>query len=117
MIEAMFAGLPCIGSNIGGIPELLAEEDLVPVNRDDALAQKIKEVIADPPRRQRMGQRNREYVAKHYHLEELRQRRVHFFKHIRAATDFYLDHDALVHGVRGRSALCHHGSTSHRVGP
>jgi glycosyltransferase involved in cell wall biosynthesis len=102
MLEAMFVGLPCIGSNIGGIPELLAEEDLVPVNHRGALAQKIKEVIRDPQRRQRMSQRNREYVARHFHPEELRQRRVQFFKHIRAATNFYLAHSTSAHGFRGR---------------
>ena len=35
MIEAMARGLPCIGTSIGGIPELLRPEELVPTNRPD----------------------------------------------------------------------------------
>lgn len=30
IIEAMVAGLPCIGSRVGGIPELLENDDMVP---------------------------------------------------------------------------------------
>ncbi|GHE89814.1 glycosyltransferase [Thalassotalea profundi] len=37
MIEAMAQALPCIGSNAGGIPELLAPDFCVPINDIDAL--------------------------------------------------------------------------------
>src|SRR5205809_1714074 len=58
MIEAMARGLPCIGSTVGGIPELLAAEDMVPPNDASALARKIREVLADPSRLARMSVRN-----------------------------------------------------------
>ena len=45
MIEAMARGLPCIGSTVGGIPELLPPEDMVPPGDVSALAEKIREVI------------------------------------------------------------------------
>lgn len=45
MIEAMAVGLPCIGTNVGGIPELLHEEALVDVNDSRQLADKIKSFI------------------------------------------------------------------------
>jgi len=58
MIEAMAQGLPCLGSRVGGIPELLAEEDLIPVADSAALAAKILEVAHDPERLQAMSERN-----------------------------------------------------------
>jgi glycosyltransferase involved in cell wall biosynthesis len=58
MLEAMARGCPCIGSNVGGIPELLAAEDLVPANDPEALARKIMEVTADPQRMKAMSVRN-----------------------------------------------------------
>lgn len=36
LIEAMAMGLPCIGTRVGGIPELLEEDALIP--KDDAMA-------------------------------------------------------------------------------
>ena len=41
MIEAMAQGLPCIGSKVGGIPELLEDSALVPKGDAEALAEKI----------------------------------------------------------------------------
>ena len=35
MVEAMARGLPCIGSRVGGIPELLHPEDMVPPGDTD----------------------------------------------------------------------------------
>jgi glycosyltransferase involved in cell wall biosynthesis len=58
MIEAMARGLPCIGSNVGGIPELLPAEDIVPPDNVAALASKIIEVVQQPARMQQMSARN-----------------------------------------------------------
>ena len=74
MIEAMARGLPCIGSTVGGIPELLPPEDLVPPNDSSALARKIAEVVADRRRMARMSARNLEAV-RDYREETLRNRR------------------------------------------
>ncbi len=48
MIEAMSRGLPCIGSLVGGIPELLDPEAMVPANDVERLAEKIGEVVRRP---------------------------------------------------------------------
>jgi glycosyltransferase involved in cell wall biosynthesis len=85
MIEAMAHGLPCVGTAVGGIPELLLNEDLVPVGDVPALARKINEVLADPVRMARMSQRNLA-VAQEYRAEDLRARRVEFYQHVRAFT-------------------------------
>jgi glycosyltransferase involved in cell wall biosynthesis len=90
MIEAMACGLPCIGSRIGGIPELLPEPYLCPPNEPGALAQKIIEVVDDPVQMREMGNRNRE-VAVDYRSDLLRQRRQQFYQHIRSLTHAYLN--------------------------
>jgi len=82
MVEAMARGCPCIGSNIGGIPELLAPEDLVPPNNPEALAQKIMEVTANPERMKAMSERNLAR-AKQFDPEILRAARRKFYQYVR----------------------------------
>lgn len=86
MIEAMARGCPCIGSNVGGIPELLPEEDLVPPGDVDALARKISEVLSDPRRMEQMARRNWE-AAKEYLPEGLLQRQQLFYRKVRELAD------------------------------
>lgn len=47
MIEAMAQALPCIGTNVGGIPELLDETALVPIDDSHALANCIERFLRD----------------------------------------------------------------------
>ncbi len=47
VLEAQAAGRPVIASRVGGIPEMLPEEMMVPVNDASALAAKIAEVLDD----------------------------------------------------------------------
>jgi glycosyltransferase involved in cell wall biosynthesis len=89
MIEAMARGLPCIGSTVGGIPELLATEDIVPPNDASALARKIREVLADPSRLVRMSARNLA-KAREYSLDVLTRRRERFYEHVNAQTEAWL---------------------------
>lgn len=68
MIEAMARGCPCIGSNVGGIPELLEPADLVEPGNPWALASEIMQKLASLPELARMARRNRT-VAKEYQPE------------------------------------------------
>jgi glycosyltransferase involved in cell wall biosynthesis len=60
MMEAMSAGLPCIGSNVGGIPEIIADPSLgfLAQPRDsDSLASAMRRCIEmAPQQRKEMGQ-------------------------------------------------------------
>ncbi|MFN7904871.1 MAG: glycosyltransferase [Pseudobdellovibrionaceae bacterium] len=47
MIEAMSRGLPCVGSNVGGIPELLDQVHLVEAGNAEELFSKIKWMQSD----------------------------------------------------------------------
>jgi len=80
--EAMARGCPCIGSDVGGVPELLAAEDLVPPNDYKALAQKIMEVTADPQRMKTMSARNLAR-AKQFDPEALREVRRAFYDYVK----------------------------------
>ena len=68
MIEAMARGCPCVGSNVGGIPELLEPADLVEPGNPEALASRIKQKLASPEELARTARRNRN-VATNYQRE------------------------------------------------
>ncbi|MEG4111993.1 MULTISPECIES: glycosyltransferase family 4 protein [unclassified Microcoleus] len=89
MIEAMARSLPCIGSTVGGIPELLPAEDLVPPGDATALAHKIREVVTNPERMSRMSARNLE-KAKDYRDEVLQERRNQLYRFVREQTEVWL---------------------------
>jgi glycosyltransferase involved in cell wall biosynthesis len=89
MVEAMARGLPCIGSSVGGIPELLPSEDLVPPGDVAALANKIREVATDPERMARMSARNLE-KAKEYRDELLQDQRIAFYRYVREQTETWI---------------------------
>jgi len=89
MIEAMARGLPCVGSNVGGIPELLPAEDLVPPDNVAALASKIIEVLQQPQRMQQMSGRNL-LKAGEYKDEVLNARRRAFYQFLRNQTEAWV---------------------------
>jgi len=89
MIEAMARSLPCIGSTVGGIPELLPSEDLVPPGDVVALASKIREVVTDSERMAQMSARNLE-KAKDYTDQVLCDRRNQFYRYVREMTEKWL---------------------------
>jgi len=89
MIEAMARGLPCIGSTVGGIPELLPPEDMVLPGDVAALARRIRQVLTDPERMARMSARNLK-KAKAYSEEILRERRVAFYRYVRERTEIWI---------------------------
>ncbi|MBV9303131.1 MAG: glycosyltransferase family 4 protein [Acidobacteriaceae bacterium] len=85
VIEAMARALPCISTTVGGIPELLEPEYLVPPNEVEALADKIWSLATNPPRMESASARNLE-KAKEYSEEILAKRRLAFYSHLRQLT-------------------------------
>ena len=57
MLEALASGVPCVGSHVGGIPDMLSPEwgELVEPGDPQALAHSILGLIDSPVRRQAMG--------------------------------------------------------------
>jgi glycosyltransferase involved in cell wall biosynthesis len=67
-LEAQAAGLACIGSNWGGVPEAVSEGKtalLVPPGDVGALKRALVELINDHTRRKQMGEAGREWGAAH----------------------------------------------------
>lgn len=89
MIEAMARALPCIGSTVGGIPELLTNEDIVSPGDVTALAHKIREVVTNPERMAQMSDRNLK-KAREYCEEILHQRRNSFYRYVKEKTEAWL---------------------------
>ena len=85
MLEAMARGLPCLGSSIGGIPELLHKEDLVLPENPAYLAATISDVFSQPGRLQRMSMRNLLKSSK-YSTAMLADRRREFYNTVKELT-------------------------------
>jgi starch synthase len=65
-LEAMACGAAVVGSNVGGIPEVILDEQtglLVPPADPAALAAAIGSLVGDPARAAAMGQLGRQRVA------------------------------------------------------
>ena len=73
-VEAGAMGLAAIGSNVDGVPEIVGADAtglLVPVNDPPALARAIIELLANPERRQQMGEAARQKVRTHFSREAM----------------------------------------------
>lgn len=93
MIEAMSSGLPCIGTAVGGIPELLEASEMVPVGDAGALSAKIQEVLSDPPRMDKLCSRNLA-VAREYSASVLGDRRRRFCEYALSCTERWEAHQS-----------------------
>lgn len=86
MIEAMARALPCVGTAVGGIPELLPSSELVPRGDSFALAQKIIELSSDPERLNQASERNLA-KARQYRSAVLCARRRQLYEFLREQTE------------------------------
>jgi glycosyltransferase involved in cell wall biosynthesis len=89
MVEAMARALPCIGSKVGGVPELLPMEDLVIPGDVTELATKIQEIVTNPDRMAQMSIQNLA-KAQEYRDEVLAVQRTNFYQSVREHTEKWL---------------------------
>jgi len=85
LIEAMARALPCLGSDVGGIQELLQPDDRFPAGDANLLAARIESVLGDQNRLARMAQWNVE-KAKAYCKQELDRRRTALYRKLAELT-------------------------------
>jgi glycosyltransferase involved in cell wall biosynthesis len=68
-LEAMASGLPLIGTNVGGIPQIITDGQtglLVPARDADALKDALLALCRDPGARERLGRNAREAVTSRF---------------------------------------------------
>lgn len=84
VIEAMARGLPCVASNVGGIPELLEDAFLTPPGNAEALARKIADIFGKPDSIESIALRNLQKAGE-YKYEVLNERRIAFYERVKQA--------------------------------
>lgn len=85
LVEAMARSLPCVGTAVGGIPELLDSADLVPRNDSSALASAISRFVVSRRRREEASKRN--YCrACAFSKEIIEAKRVDFYRFVKECT-------------------------------
>ena len=79
LVEAMSRALPCIGSNVGGIPELLRESELVDVSKN--CAYQIATILNELNIEKKIYLANLNYEkSKQYAYNVLDKKRMEFYK-------------------------------------
>lgn len=81
LIEAFARGVPAVASNVGGIPELLEQEEMVPVDDYRALADRIAQLLGDPAQYLACSTRNLER-AQAFDPKRLRAARHAFYREV-----------------------------------
>lgn len=78
-LEAMAMGLPCVGTAVGGVPEVIRHGRtgfVVPSKRPDALADALAHLLENPELRQRFGEEGRRVALEEHSLESVAARHV-----------------------------------------
>lgn len=84
LIEAFGFGLPCIGSAVGGVPELITSNGLlVPPKKVDPLAAALQRMASDTEARQRWGRASLER-AQEFTLEKKVERSIQVYNELLA---------------------------------
>lgn len=69
LLEAVSSGLPCVGTEVGGIPDILINEEnglIVPPKSPEKLADALSLLIGNEEMRIRMGNYSRKHALKNY---------------------------------------------------
>ena len=73
ILEALSSGVPCVATDVGGVPEILEDEFLVQRWDPEGLAEKINWLLENPVKRRRIGIEGRELVESKFSLSRMVQ--------------------------------------------
>lgn len=82
LLEAMAIGLPCIGANVGGIPEAIEESYLYHPHDLDALNQLIHKFYDSNQLREQVGLRNKAFISNHFSDSALQEKKHAFWNSV-----------------------------------
>ena len=85
VIEAMCRAIPPIVTNVGGLPELVADGEsgyVIPPEDALALAQRITDLHDDPEARKRLGENARARVSAHFHIDATVSQTIQIFSEL-----------------------------------
>jgi L-malate glycosyltransferase len=74
ILQSMALSRPVIGTKMGGIPEMIVEEEtgyLVPVNNPWCLAEAIQWLYHDPEKRRKMGENGKRRIEECFSMEKM----------------------------------------------
>jgi glycosyltransferase involved in cell wall biosynthesis len=74
VLEAMAAGVPVLGSAVGGVPELIGAERVLPRGDTPALTERLRELWAEPERRREEGDALIDRVRRNHSEEQFVER-------------------------------------------
>ncbi|MDP8299023.1 MAG: glycosyltransferase, partial [Candidatus Tantalella remota] len=83
LMEAMAAGRACIATNVGGLAELITDEQdgiLIPVADSQALAVAVKRLAEDFPLRERLANVARKKAFNKFAIEDNIERMIEMYK-------------------------------------
>lgn len=81
VLEAMATGLPCVSTPVGGLPELLSAESLVPPTDLRGFATRTRELLSNPELYKAESKLNYERSLE-YEEGQLQERRIIFFRNL-----------------------------------
>jgi len=81
VLEAMATGLPCVSTPVGGLPELLSEDSLLPPDDMQGFTQRIRDILSDPELFVAESKLNFERSLE-YEESRLQERRIIFFRNL-----------------------------------
>lgn len=90
LLEALSCGKPVIGSNVGGIPDIIKHEQtglLVPEKDPEALAQAIERVLSDPSLYFSLAKNGFEYAKNTFSIQSIARRGKELYLTILSAKD------------------------------
>lgn len=87
ILEAMARGLPVVATQVGGIPEIMADGVngiLVPPGNPDAMAEALIALASDPERRGALGRAAQARIREHFLADRVIEKLHHYYERILA---------------------------------